>query len=800
MIKLNSLDKFYNKGKINEIHVINNTSITFPDTGLVALTGPSGCGKTTLLNVIGGLDKIDKGTFNFDGHVLEGYKHREWDIVRNQYIGYIFQNYNLVLDKTVYENVEMVLNMAGLYDKVEIEERINYVLHAVGMYNYRKRNVQALSGGQQQRVAIARAISKNPKVVLADEPTGNLDANNTFEVMSIIKKISQTCLVILVSHERELVDFYADRVIELKDGKISNDYENEGNRTLEHVDDRNIYLKDMSLESGDSPIKTNVYFEGELTDKPVVDLIYSGHNLYVQVKSSTKVKFITSDSEIKLIDDHYKKPETNDASEYTFDLTQFGKINETIRKSFFRFRDTFKAGFKKVFGSRKFFGKLFLLAYFAISGLVVVNLATFGSITNVDETSFLNTGKDLIAVEIAEEMTVEDVYTILDDTSVSQIMPYHGGATASVLFKDLYQGSIRSWGVTIQFYPMPLSMIPSSALVSGEFPVDKTEIVIDEWIADKLIEDKSISDLGVIDYETLLGGEFSVTGINYPLTIVGVIHTESPIVSMIDEAIYTFAEGTFTSYLTEGDAAGDYTLTSGHEIENDDEILVYDLGATLGQTVTINSKVYTIVGLFTSTDIYSIIISAKTMEEMIVSRLIDNGSATTIYMYAPDIDQAIEEIEALGFSALDSYQNARDEYVANLNAEIATRVQYILITLAGIVVYIYLMMRSSVLGRIKEIGIYRAIGASKRDIYKIFFSEIVAMTTVGSLSGYLFMTYIVNQVENALGAFTSIFYLPLYLFVLGIVIIYIINIVFGMIPIVSLLRKTPAEITAKFDI
>ncbi|HRX92313.1 MAG TPA: ABC transporter ATP-binding protein, partial [Candidatus Izemoplasmatales bacterium] len=190
MIKIIDLNKYFNKGRSNEIHVIDHTSLEFPETGLIAITGPSGCGKTTLLNVIGGLDRFHSGEIDFDETKIMKYKSLQWDLVRNKYIGYIFQNYNLLPDKTVFENVEISLNMAGLYDKEKVEERINYVLESVGMYNYRRRNVQALSGGQQQRVAIARAIAKDPKVVLADEPTGNLDVNNTFEIMSIIKKIS----------------------------------------------------------------------------------------------------------------------------------------------------------------------------------------------------------------------------------------------------------------------------------------------------------------------------------------------------------------------------------------------------------------------------------------------------------------------------------------------------------------------------------------------------------------------------------------------------------------------------------
>ncbi|MGD9910386.1 MAG: ATP-binding cassette domain-containing protein [Candidatus Izemoplasmatales bacterium] len=798
MIKLHRLNKYYNNNKPNEIHVIDNTSLIFPDTGLIALTGPSGCGKTTLLNVIGGLDKVDNGAFDFDGEVLEGYKHREWDRVRNQYVGYIFQNYNLVTDKTVYENVEMVLNMAGLYDKSKIEERINYVLHAVGMYNYRKRNVLALSGGQQQRVAIARAIAKNPKVILADEPTGNLDANNTFEVMSIIKKISQTCLVILVSHERELVDFYADRVIELKDGRVIKDYENEGNRTLDHIDDRNIYLKDLEQIHTEGPVNTSVYYKGEFTDQPEVKLIYSDHSVYVQIKSNSKIKLVSDESEIKIIDDHYKKPETNDASLYTFDLNQFGLIGQTIRKSFFRFRDTLKSGFSKVFGKRKFFGKLFLLAYFAISGLVVVNLATFGSITAVDESQFLTMSKDLVGVVITDDTTREDILSILEDTSADMVMPYTSAISTNVVYHDLYQGSRTYWGARINYYPLPVSLLPSDALVSGSLPTDKTEIVIDEWIADQILEDKSISDIGVTDYESLVGAEFDVSGFE-PLVIVGVIHTESPVVAVVDDAYFIFAEAGFPGFLSHGVAAGDYTITSGRDIQAVNEILANDQTSLVGDTFTYSGTVYTVVGLYESDSFFGYVLSNDAYELLQIDKIL-TSQTSRIYFHSSNPSSTASEIEALSYDAQDYYGEARAEYIANLRAEIATRIQYIAITLAGLVAYIYFMMRSSVLGRIKEIGIYRAIGATKRDIYKIFFSEILAMTTVGSLTGYLFMTYIVNQVQAQLSGLASIFYFPLSLFLIGLVVIYLVNIVFGMIPIITLLRKTPAEITAKFDI
>ena len=127
---------------------------------------------------------------------------------------------------SVFDNVAFVLKMIGIQDKNEIETRVNYILKQVGMYRFRKKRSTQLSGGQQQRVAIARALVKNPKVIIADEPTGNLDSKNTLEIMNIIKSISANKLVVLVTHEKELANFYGDRIIEIKDGKIINDDQN----------------------------------------------------------------------------------------------------------------------------------------------------------------------------------------------------------------------------------------------------------------------------------------------------------------------------------------------------------------------------------------------------------------------------------------------------------------------------------------------------------------------------------------------------------------------------------------------
>jgi ABC-type lipoprotein export system ATPase subunit/ABC-type antimicrobial peptide transport system permease subunit len=801
MIRLKNLHKYFNRGKINEIHVINDTTIEFPEKGLVAMTGPSGCGKTTLLNVIGGLDKFSSGLIDFDGHELSSYDPSKWDPIRNKYVGYIFQNYNLITDKTVYENVEIALNMAGLYKAEEIEERVNYVLRSVGMYNFRRRNVLALSGGQQQRVAIARAIAKNPKVVLADEPTGNLDANNTFEVMGLIKKISQTCLVILVSHEKDLVDFYADRVLELSDGKIINDYINEGNRTLEHIDDRNIYLQDLEKESITQPLGIEYYYLKHPVASPNLKVIYTNNTFYIKAESKAKIIFLNEDSEIRLIDEHYRKPETEDISQSEFDLSQFGVIkSDPSRKSFIRFWDTFKAGFKKVLSGRKFFGKLFLVVYFIISALIVYNLASFGNLTNADEKKFFTIGRNLISVEMQSDTTYNDIMDIVNNTSVSDVVPYFGPQYISLYVEKYYQASgYRKGYGNISAFPMKVSQINAADLVSGSLPTKSSEVAIDQWLAERLFEQKSIADLGIISADEFIGAEISIYG-SPTVKIVGIVETRSPIIVLSDDNYLMLIQSGFMSL---GTALGHYEITSGVNITATGQVLVSKYsGLSIGSTMVLYGVSMQIVGQYESEFINQPIISNPDAVKIIIEQRLLNYTEQkgSLYFYAEDVNLAISDISAMEFNAVDAYEFTRENYLADQRERISGRIMSIFVTIAGIIVYIFLMMRSSMLGRIKEIGIYRSIGATKKDIYKIFISEIIAFTTIGSLTGYLFMTYVVNQIEKSFGGLVSTFNFPFTLFFGGILGIYLINIIFGMLPIFSLLRKTPSEINAKYDI
>lgn len=220
-IKVENIVKTFNRHSRNANKVLKGVSFELPDKGLVCIFGKSGSGKTTLLNIIGGLEKADSGKVYIDGECTSG----KTDRIRNAKIGFVFQNYYLEKGYTIAEILRNQMMIAGFKDEKEIERRTEEALKLVDMERFKNKLGDALSGGQQQRVAIARAIVKGSDVILADEPTGNLDAENTMKVMDILKEISKTQLVVIVTHEVSLIKKYADSHIKIVDGELVEDGE-----------------------------------------------------------------------------------------------------------------------------------------------------------------------------------------------------------------------------------------------------------------------------------------------------------------------------------------------------------------------------------------------------------------------------------------------------------------------------------------------------------------------------------------------------------------------------------------------
>jgi ABC-type methionine transport system ATPase subunit len=220
MIKLDNVNKYYNKGKANQIHVINNTTMTLPDKGIVCLLGPSGCGKTTLLNAIGGLDKVDSGTITIDGQRITRFSSNKIDSIRNARIGYIFQNFNLLDDKTVFENVAISLRMIGIRDRATVNARVRYCLEKVGIEQYTNKLAGSLSGGQRQRLTIARALVGKPDILILDDSASALDIATDAALRRAITARTRGMTVFIVSQRVSSIR-NADKIIVLEDGHIA---------------------------------------------------------------------------------------------------------------------------------------------------------------------------------------------------------------------------------------------------------------------------------------------------------------------------------------------------------------------------------------------------------------------------------------------------------------------------------------------------------------------------------------------------------------------------------------------------
>ena len=221
MLQIKNISKQFKTGDLVQV-ALDNVSLNFRDNEFVSILGPSGSGKTTLLNIIGGLDRYDKGDLIINNISTKRYKDRDWDSYRNHTVGFVFQSYNLIPHQSILSNVELALTISGISKKAR-KRRALEALEQVGLREQAHKKPTQMSGGQMQRVAIARALVNNPDILLADEPTGALDTVTSVQVMELLKEVAKDRLVVMVTHNPELAEQYSTRIVNLRDGKILGD-------------------------------------------------------------------------------------------------------------------------------------------------------------------------------------------------------------------------------------------------------------------------------------------------------------------------------------------------------------------------------------------------------------------------------------------------------------------------------------------------------------------------------------------------------------------------------------------------
>lgn len=813
MVKLEHVNKYFNKRKKNEIHVIHNTSLEIASSGLVALLGPSGCGKTTLLNAIGGLDKVNSGSIYVNGQRITKRRSGKVDEIRNLNVGYIFQNYNLVDNMTIFDNVALALKMVGVKDKKEIQDKVHYVLEKVGMYRYRNRYADMLSGGERQRVGIARAIVKDPAIVIADEPTGNLDSKNTLEVMNIIRSISQNKLVILVTHEEKLADFYASRIIRIKDGKILSDEENHHADNLDYRLENKIYLKDIKDHKRLKSDMYNIDFYNDGNTPIGLDIVVRNGSIYIQAKSDQeRMELVNQDSSMELVDDHYREMTKEESLESGFDGKRLKAKGRRRHASILNPFAMIKRGFKTLF-SYPVLKKILLLGFLISAMFITYAVSNIFGVLHITYDEFVTADKSYLSIA-SKHSDVKDYLEYEKSGNFQYLMPGNSNISLTMPYRDYSQlqdqsaaleGSLSDW-----------AKLGDSDLKYGRLPENNREIIVDTMVLKSTIENFGTKMAGFGTPQSFLGQ--SVTVPNMPdMQIVGITDLQSP-------CIYT-AQDIFINLLANAPSEGDEGADGQGEEPGGEQTNLLDYRLK-EKDVELKSGSW-------PKDLYEVLVNENNQEEMPLNKEIAekvNGHKLKVVGYYTDKDNsnfllvsnqtvkynliktkaditacpvdkeaAISHLQAAKVNVKDVYAESKAEYKENVFKAMRSALIMAGVVLAVSFIEIFLIIRASFLSRVKEVGVYRAIGVKKGDVYKMFLGEILAITTMASVPGYLFMAYVMDKLSNY-SVFSNMFLVNAPVMVLCAVLLYGFNLVFGLLPVFRTMRKRPAAILSRTDI
>lgn len=672
MIQIRNLNKYYNKGKTNEFQAIYDTTVTLPNTGLICILGESGSGKTTFLNTVSGLDDFADGTIEIDGTVIKKYGEKKQEQIRNQKFGYIFQNYYLLMERTVEYNILLALSMYDISEQ-EKEERVDYVLRAVNMWQFKKRLVSQLSGGQQQRIAIARALVKAPSVIFADEPTGNLDEANTMNIMGILKKISQKCLVVVVTHEKNIADFFADRIIWIEDGELVRDEQQEGKKIYQYVEDPHFYLKEFEENKvSEGNVELSVYHREE-TPKITLKLVYDNGNIYLSTENNGNVEFLTEESEHKVIDSKRPKVEQKDVDQIQFELKPVESAKKP-RLSFREIREITRANLKTM-GKKKIF---LMVVLFFVAVVATFSFREVMSQIYINTEDVVKTDTHLYKISAVRNSGNEAVSSILEERQkyFGQVLEELQGAGYEVYrIPDTelvyeYEGFIQMENYSFElrdFCFVPLDKLSEDSLMYGKMPESDTEVVLDRRVVENLRESASEVESVITDISQVIGNQIS-TKQGITLTITGICETGQPDI---------YAGENLFSMLSDGYVA-------------DMECYVYaDDSDVEGELRKISS------------------------------------------VFSEDVRAHLQlSIENEAYNQIESVKMERR---SNLEARVLVIAAILIIS----ILMIYFIMKSDANQRMQDLSVYRMLGVPKRNMIGMYVWQNFLLTTYSSLVGVL---------------------------------------------------------------
>ncbi len=805
MLKTTKLNKYYHRFGRKPLHVINNTSIEIPQTGIIAVIGASGAGKTTLINTISGLDSFKSGSIEFENVKMNHYSNRIADKLRMKNYGFIFQNYYLLEKQTVYENVKISLDAFDISES-EKKKRINYVLNQLGIAKYTNKSVSNLSGGEQQRVSIARALVKAPRVIFADEPTGSLDEITTFNVLNILKQVSKTCAVFIVTHERDIISYYADYIIELDNGVVVKEFvpTEKDNKTL--AVDQNIYLKELdnvaSFDKENFDIK--VYSDGSSIDKNEVKIAVKNGKVYLE--ASNDIKILSEKSENHLIDGERKQIKDYVKEDFDYKLDHIPYSNNKIGLI-----EILKKGYQN-FKIKRPIKNILKVVCASLSVILLVLMEGLSTIKNTDISNYLETSKGNIYLNVlptGEDMgslKMSEAYqTLYDDISSSNVKGevFFENRDKLVFFYDGFF-QVKSKDFFVPYHDFKdIDTFKKKSLVYGNMPSDGFDVVVDEYILERLVSETILKNI-ITDYGYFVGKTFTSSTYDYSFTVSGICRTQSPTIygyhglNLARTNVETHAKIADIDFAKKiYPEISDLVIEPGYYYKNEEY-----------PYTKLNDLVFN--GNFTRTVPFDYLINkadydkikssfAAARNDMYVQT---DGKASSINALTSVVKNTVARLKEkqiyVSVEIDNRYQDQANLAFADLN-NILSSVEIIALVIASLaLILVILSTYLSMLNQISDIAVYRSLGYSKWFLGAAYLIELGLIAFIYSFIGGG-LTYLTMFILDIIPIVPYHISMSIWMALLGVVALPILIMIIGIIPIALVFRLTPANIYNRYN-
>ena len=525
MLEVRNLSKIYKTKHGADVNALDGVSIQFPEKGMVFLLGKSGSGKSTLLNVCGGLDAPTGGEVIVKGRSSKDFSQSDFDSYRNTYVGFIFQEYNILNEFSVEDNIALALELQG---KPKDKKAVAQLLEQVDLEGFAKRKPNTLSGGQKQRIAIARALVKSPEIIMADEPTGALDSNTGKQVFETLKKLSQDKLVLVVSHDREFAEQYGDRIIELQDGKVLSDVTKTQEQQKEISENIHTVGDVLCIKQGADLNEQDFHTIRDFLRKSSSDVIIAGNE-----------KDVTAFKKVSRITEAGEKEVFRDTKEDTIETKTYGPEDSKFIRSKLPAKHAIRIGVSSLKSKpiRLFFTIVLCAVAFVLFGLLSTmsfydSEATFKQTMLDSDHQLLRLKKQYQSKEVVymngeEEYDYEAIYDALfSSKEVEELKNQYGSDTFGGINTNM------SYNIRSTVAPYWIQRISTMAYlpkgnalreqINGTYPANKNEICISSYMADVLVNCKAYDEKGdVIDVSTaeeLIGKKMTINNTTYKIT------------------------------------------------------------------------------------------------------------------------------------------------------------------------------------------------------------------------------------------------------------------------------------------